>query len=122
MTSMLKMKMKTDYIMETKEPEQSQEELFYNCSECSSSVEILLINEDECSIEFQCIKNNHTKKMLIKEYINEMKNFNDKNINNDICDIHQKQYECYCLDCNINLCKDCLKLRNHVNHTKNNKK
>ena len=94
--------------------------VLYNCTECSSAIEILSINEDECSIEFQCINNKHNKKMSINEYLNKMKNFNDKNINTDICNMHNLKYESYCLDCNINLCKDCLKLRNHVNHFKNN--
>ena len=41
-------------------------EIYYNCSECSSSVEILSINEKESNIEFKCINNNHKIKMLIK--------------------------------------------------------
>ena len=114
------MSMENDYIMETNEPELIQEELLYNCTECSSAIEILSINEDECTIEFQCINNKHKKKMPIKEYLNKMKNYNDSNINNDICNIHNLKYECYCLDCNIHLCKECLKLRNHFNHFKNN--
>ena len=72
------------------------------------------------SIEFQCINNKHKKTIPINEYLNKIKNFSDRNINNDICDLHNLRYECYCLGCNIHLCKDCLKLRNHVNHFKNN--
>ena len=106
------------YVMETQKSI-NQNELYYNCTECSSAIEILSLNENEYSIEFQCINNNHKKKMPIKEYINKMKNFNDNNINNDICNIHNLKYECYCLDCNIHLCKDCLKFRNHINHIKN---
>ena len=110
-----------DYIMDTKEREQQrQNEIFYNCTECSSAIEILSINEDEWSIEFQCINNKHKKTIPINEYLNKIKNVSDRNINNDICDIHNLRYEYYCLDCNIHLCKDCLKLRNHVNHFKNN--
>ena len=66
------MSIKEDYIMETKELEQKQNEIFYNCIECSSAIEILSINENECSIEFQCINNNHKIKMLINEYINKI--------------------------------------------------
>ena len=118
---MSKKEIENDYIMDTKEPEQQrQNEILYNCTECSSAIEILSINEDECSIEFQCINNNHKKIIPINEYLNKMKNFNDRNINNDICNLHNLKYECYCLDCNIRLCKECLKLRNHVNHFKNN--
>jgi DNA-directed RNA polymerase subunit RPC12/RpoP len=46
------MSIENDYIMETKEPELMQEELLYNCTECSSPIEILLINEDECLLNF----------------------------------------------------------------------
>ena len=113
------------YFQETPEtpqpPEQSQlNEIYYNCTECSSPIEIITINETESSIEFKCINHNHKIKMLIIDYINEMKKYNDKNINNDHCNIHNKDYECYCLDCKINLCKDCLRSRKHINHSKNN--
>ena len=95
-------------------------ELNYNCTECASPIEILSINEKECSVEFKCINNNHKLKMRIKEYINKMKAINNKNIYNDICYIHNKKYECYCLDCNKHLCKDCLILREHISHNKYN--
>ena len=52
-------------------------EFFYNCSECSSPIEISLLNEVE--IEFKCINNNHIKKIPIKEYLDKMKVFNNKN-------------------------------------------
>ena len=55
-----------DYIMDTIDlSEQSKDEIYYNCTECPSSIEILSIDENECIIEFQCINNNHKKKMLI---------------------------------------------------------
>ena len=106
--------------METKESSEYLElnEIYYNCTECSSTVELISINETECSIEFKCIKNNHYKKIPIKEYINKMKDHNNKDINNDICIIHNNKYECYCLDCNKHLCKECLKLREHISHNK----
>ena len=115
------MSMINDYIMDTIDiSEQSKNEIYYNCTECSSSIEILSIDENECIIEFQCINNNHKKKMLINEYINQMKKFNNNEINSDICINHNLKYECYCLDCNVHLCKACLQLREHINHTKNN--
>ena len=95
-------------------------EIYYNCTECSSSIEILSINENESNIEFKCIKNNHQRKMSIKDYIDKMKDYNDNEINNDNCHLHNNKYESYCLDCNIHLCKKCLQSRDHVNHTKNN--
>ena len=114
------MSVKNDWFQETQETPEPMNEKLYNCTECSSPIEMLSINEEECTIEFECINNKHKKKMLIKEYINKMKNYNDSNINNDRCNIHNLKYEFYCLDCNIHLCKECLKLRNHFNHFKNN--
>ena len=110
-----------DYIMKTNESPGQLElnEINYNCTECSSPIEIISINEKECSIEFQCINNNHKEKISIDEYIKKMKNFNNNNINNDICITHNKRYECFCVDCNLHLCKECLQSRNHINHIKN---
>ena len=61
------------------------------------------MNEKTNIIEFQCINNNHRKKISIKEYIIKMKKFNNKNLNSEICieDNHNKKYEFFCLDCNI---------------------
>ena len=96
-------------------------EIFYNCTECSSPIEILSINEID--IEFKCIKNNHNKKISIKEYIEKMKHFNDENINNDKCtnqNHNELKYICYCLDCNKHLSEECLKTREHIGHNKTN--
>ena len=95
-------------------------EIYYNCTECSSPIEILYINEKVNIIEFKCTINNHIKKLSIKDYIKEMKKFNNKNINEDTCfeDNHNKKYEFFCLDCNKHLCKECLKTRNHIDHNK----
>ena len=93
-------------------------ELYYNCTECSSPIEILSLNDKEFMIEFNCKNNNHRMKMSIKEFITKMKDFNKKCINDDTCNNHNKKYECYCFDCNKHICKDCLKSRNHINHNK----
>ena len=93
-------------------------ELNYNCTECSSPIEIISINEKECSIEFKCINNKHKLKMSIKDYIDKMKSFNNKKINDDICEIHNKKYECYCINCNKHLCNKCLITREHIGHNK----
>ena len=95
-------------------------EIYYNCTECPSPIEILSINENESTIEFKCINSNHKIKMPIKEYINTMKEFNNKNINDNICNIHRKKYECYCSDCKKHLCKECLKSKEHISHNKYN--
>ena len=93
-------------------------EIHYNCDECSSPIEILSINENENTIEFKCAKNNHQKKIKIKDYINKMKQYIDCKINNEKCGEHKEKYKSYCFDCKKHLCKECLKLRNHVEHVK----
>ena len=106
--------------METMESSEQLElnEINYNCTECSSPIEILSINDN--NIEFKCINNNHNIKISIKEYINKMKEYNNNEINNDKCKIHNNElYIFYCIDCNKHLCKECIKLREHYNHNKN---
>ena len=102
--------------------EMKAKEIFYNCSECFSPIEILSLDEKESIIEFNCVNNNQKRKMRIKEYINKMKILKEKNknnINNDRCNEHNdNDFDCYCLDCNRHLCKECLKTRDHVNHQK----
>ena len=97
-------------------------EINYNCSECSSLIEILLINEDNNIIKFKCLnktKKHNIKVMPINEYLEKMKKFNNNKINKDKCEIHtNKKYITYCLECNCHLCKDCLKTRIHINHNK----
>jgi DNA-directed RNA polymerase subunit RPC12/RpoP len=114
-----------DYILETDDSSKQIQlkEVYYNCSECKSHIEILKLNEIESTIEFRCINNNHKIKMKIKEYLDKMKNFNDKNINSDKClnkDHKNNYYECYCLKCNQHLCKECLLTRMHKEHNKIN--
>ena len=97
-------------------------EINYNCSECSSPIEILSIDAKNGNIEFNCVKNNHKRRMPIKEYLDKMKKYkkyNDQNINNDKC-IHNNKYECFCSECKKHLCKECLKSRDHINHQKVN--
>ena len=91
--------------------------IYYNCSKCSSAIEIISINED--TIEFKC-NNNHNEKMCIKEYLEKMRKNNDNKINNGICSTHKDDYLVYCFECNEHLCKDCLKLGGHSYHYKIN--
>ena len=106
---------------EEAEIEPETPEPFYNCSECSSPIEIIYL--DAINIGFKCFnKNNpHKIKLSIKEYINKMKNLN-REANNEKCMInkHNKTNECYCLECNIHLCDICLKSREHLLHDKVN--
>ena len=101
------------------------EELYYNCSECSSLIEIISIDEENNTIEFKCLNkdNNHKNnniKIPLKEYLERMKKYNKKKINNDECEIHKSKYISYCFNCNSHLCRECLKTRIHLNHNKNN--
>ena len=62
------------------------------CPECSSEIEIILINEETNMIEFKCIKNNHKKCLSIIQYLKEINNINKKdNLNSfkDQCTIHK---------------------------------
>ena len=76
----------------------------YNCTECSSLIDIISINKEENIIEFKCLgkEGNHGKKIMqIKEYLTKMEKYNNKETNNDTCNIHNKsKYISYCFDCN----------------------
>ena len=80
---------------EEESPILKSNKISYNCSECQSLIEIIEIDEEY--IEFKC-NNNHNIKMNIKEYLNKIKEYKDKNIlNNDItlynsiCNKHNKE-------------------------------
>ena len=101
------------------------DEIYYNCSECSSPIEIISINEDNNIIEFKCLnkESNHSKNIVmpLKEYLEKMKKYNNRKSNSDICEIHNKnnKYVSFCYNCSRHLCKECLKTRIHLNHIKN---
>ena len=99
-------------------------EYFLICPDCSSSIEILSINEVNNIIEFRCIKNNKNYIMTIKEYLQKIeyipKNKDDIKDKCNIISHKNNDFVCYCFDCNRNLCNDCLKKRIHINHKKSN--
>ena len=97
-------------------------EIYYNCSECPSIIEILSINQENNTIEFKCLNKDmiHEKKiMLIKDYVEKMKKYNNKKTNSDICEIHRNKYITYCFNCKCHLCIYCLRKRIHIFHNKN---
>ena len=97
---------------------EQKDNIYYNCTECSSMIEILEINKE--IIKFKCINNKHEISMGINEYLEKMKKYNDIKINNDKCNINKNNiYISYCFNCNIHLCNECLKNREHINHYKN---
>ena len=100
--------------------------IFYNCSECPSLIEIISINQDKGTIKFKCTNKkciNETE-MFIKEYLRKMKKYKEQTLNEDKCKEHSlyndNDFIAYCLDCNKHLCKECLKTGTHINHRKNN--
>ena len=100
----------------TKE-EQIEENIGYNCSECSSLIEILSI--DENNLDIKCTKNdNHNNKLMINNYLDKMKKYIDKKNLKDKCDMHNNKYTIYCINCKCHLCNECLKTRMHKNHNR----
>ena len=98
-------------------PPSQSNNMYYNCSECPSIIEIISINEN--NIEYKC-NNNHNNNIEIKEYLKNMKKYNNNKTNNNKCDKHNKEYMVYCFDCNIHLCEECLELGEHSYHYKIN--
>ena len=45
---------------------------FYNCSECSSLIEILSINEENNTIEFKCLNKGINIELSIEDYLKNM--------------------------------------------------
>ena len=100
-------------------------DILYNCTECSSLIEVLSINEDRNIIEFKCLNKDcgieETK--LLNEYFEQMEKYKQRYVNEDICRKHisckYNKYVSYCFDCNCHLCEQCLKEREHISHNKN---
>ena len=74
-----------DYIsndsVQTPQPEIEISNIYYNCTDCSSFIEILSINEEKNIIEFKCLneKNIHEKKIIpINEYLSKMEKYKKK--------------------------------------------
>ena len=103
------------------------ESKFFDCTECSSLIELLSINEDSNIIEFRCLNkdcHNAKKTMSIKEFFKKMEKNKKTSINEDKCREHisckNNKYVSYCFDCKCHLCEECLKTRAHICHNKNN--
>ena len=98
--------------------EQKIENIGYNCSECSSLIEILSIDEDENCLSYKCTDGHDMDKIRIKDYLDKMKKYLDNKNLKDICEKHNKEYICYCFDCKNHLCNDCIQTKIHKKHNK----
>ena len=104
--------------------EDKYKDISYNCTECSSIIEILSLYQENNFIKFKCLNknNSHEKTLSIKEYLQKMKNHYNKQLNDDICKVHinkVEKYVCYCFNCKNHLCRECLESRIHLKHNKN---
>ena len=100
------------------------EKICFSCTECSSAIELLKIDEKNNSMDFKCLnkKSHGIKNISIKAYFQKMKENKQSNINeyNVKCKDHiDKNFTHFCLDCNVHLCRDCLGSRIHLDHRKN---
>ena len=115
-----------DYLLNigaTPSNEQMQlNETNYCCTDCSSLIEILEINENNNIIKFNCSnKNNvHQKSIEVKEYLEKRKQnkFKNNKINNDKCDEHGQKFKSYCFECNKHICEKSLNEGIHMLHKK----
>ena len=111
--------------IETPETLTGNKDILYNCTECSSLIEILSINEDKNIIEFKCLNKDCgiKKTILLNEYFEKMEKYKQRHVNEDICQKHiscqNNKYVSFCFDCNCHLCEECLKTREHICHVKN---
>ena len=93
---------------------------YCSCTECSSPIKLISINEKNNIIGFICTKNDsHGKVISINEYFEKIKENQDnlKEIK-DKCEKHLKNngYMYYCYTCNGHLCKECIRTRTHNHH------
>ena len=96
------MEIKTkEYIDMNDAPPSALNNCSYNCTECSSSIEILSLNEN--NIKFICNnkKNKHDINIKIDKYLGKYKKYNNLKLNDDICDEHKKEYLSYCFNSKI---------------------
>ena len=90
--------------------------IYYNCNDCSSLIEILEINQVDNKIKFECINTDHEKDILIKDYLENMKQYKNNNKINDICQEHNNEYINYCFDCKNHFCRECIKIHKNKKH------
>ena len=95
----------------------------YNCTECTSLIEIISLNNTLNEIEFRCLNNSHRIKKPLNDYLNIMGTYKYAASLKTECECagHNKsKYEYYCLNCDKHLCKFCLESKEHLYHIKFN--
>jgi len=100
----------------------------YSCTECSSNIEIISIDNNEANITFRCLNkdcnNNHQiQKMAISTYLKKMEKntflFDKCSIcNRDQSSINNFPYLKYCIKCQKTFCNECKE--KHTNSNDNN--
>ena len=111
-----------DYDDELKE-ELEMDSFLYNCTECTSLIEIISLNNTLNEIEFRCLNNSHRIKKPLNDYLDIMRTYKYPASLKTECECagHNKsKYEYYCLNCDKHLCKFCLESKEHLYHIKFN--
>ena len=90
----------------------------YTCAECSSPVEILSINDKDCSLTYKCLnpkeKENHKIQTIpISEYIHSIKKFTYMSSECYLCKKLQEESKnipvfSYCIKCDKTICNECI--------------
>ena len=99
----------------------------YQCPECLLFPYIEITNKNEIMYRCTCTKKEKGEKKIIKikDLINKITNFDDKNnkkIKNNnkneglICSKHKQEFRYYCTKCHTNICKDCCEFHLNQNH------
>ena len=99
-------------------PKGEQENECYSCTECSSDIEILDLDEKNNILSFKCPEHGE-KTITIKEYLENMLKNTFLYIKCSICkkqknEINNNESFKYCFNCKINICHKCI-----YNHEKN---
>lgn len=95
-----------------------QKELIYKiffCKKCKEIPSINFLKDNTLNINCKCkeIMNQKTKDFIEEHLIKK----NEKELKKYLyCQIHEKKFIYYCIDCNDNLCEECASLKEHENH------
>ena len=98
----------------------------YSCTQCSSQIEIISLNETEGKITFRCLSNNENNHgiitLSIKDYLDQMEKNTYASSKCSICNLKQNSSNenkifKYCINCKKVLCYNCI-----GKHDRNNNK